>query len=164
MTLYIRVYTVSRLWCPPILYTHGRVHCIRTVEPHWRTVRKRSKSVSKCNKVQQIRDFTPFERPWLQNMEHKKFGGPWRREAMFKYSLRARLRKPNTLLMCRYAQPILRNIPIILPCVYSNVRCRIHLALGSKPFNPIYSTLRTRLAQDPTASSFGYTPYAVYMC
>jgi hypothetical protein len=69
--------------------------------------------VKECDKVQQIRDFAPFERPWGQNYDCKKIGGSWSREAMFKYSLNAHLRKPNTLPTCRYARPILRNSPLL---------------------------------------------------
>jgi len=63
--------------------------------------------VKECDKVQQIRDFAPFERPRMQNNARKFFGGSWRREAMFKYSLNAHLRKPNTLPTHRYAHAIL---------------------------------------------------------
>ena len=78
----------------------------QSVEPHWNAVIKRSKSVSKCNKVQQIRDFAPFERPRMQNNARKFFGGSWSREAMFKYSPNVSLRKSNTLPTQAYNPPL----------------------------------------------------------
>jgi hypothetical protein len=70
----------------------------------------------------------------------------------------------NTLPTCRYASLRKPKILHCSHCIYTSIRYRIHSARGSKPFNPIFFTLRTRLTTDPTASSFDYMPYAVYMC